>query len=768
MKQRLLAIALALCLCLALLPGAALGDEKPPYAAPVDVSTVDGLLDVLPSTPEPNPIPVARLTANLTLNDPGKELHSMGKLIIPNGVTLTVYGVSTDAEFEVQSGGAIEVKSGGILATTMGGNIENSGAITVEKGASIVSQMGGQVVNKAGGSLTLEGTFRCGSVNYDSADHLWFENSGDVSGRGDLVVYSAGGSGAYRVDLDAMIEAAMGALGQKTRFENWDDVNIFKEVEVSSFTELKRAFPQGGREVAGEQVEGNMDVIAVLEENVTVTNGDVQTMGKIIVPEDTRLTVAAGGDLEVGIENSGMVIVQSGGALATTQGGDIVNNGILTVQEGASLTSQMGGSVVNAGDMTLDGVFNCGVYTNGNDTAVWFRNEGGTVTGSGSVVAYSGASEAPADLDTAITALDGMLPDTITVTDVPAPVLPEADSFSGSKTIEITCAAVGASVYYTTDDTEPAPGTLYTAPFTIDRTTTVKAVAILNGRSSAVASATYTLRSSGGGAVGGGSKTYKITVAETVNGTAAASKSTASEGEKITVTAAPADGYELDSITVKGEKAGSVTVKDGVFVMPADDVTVTVRFKEKKTEPKPAPTFTDVKPGDWFYEAVQYAAEKGLMNGVGDGKFDPNGTTTRGMIVTILYRLEGEPAIRSGMPFSDVKESDWYAKAVSWAERKGIVTGYGDGRFGPNDPITREQMATILYRYAQTKGQGFQGLWSFQLDFPDAGDVSPWATEAMSWMVMQGVVGGKDGKLAPGGSASRAEAAAMLMRFASL
>ena len=96
------------------------------------------------------------------------------------------------------------------------------------------------------------------------------------------------------------------------------------------------------------------------------------------------------------------------------------------------------------------------------------------------------------------------------------------------------------------------------------------------------------------------------------------------------------------------------------------------------------------------------------------------------------------------------------------------MTGYGDGRFGPNDPITREQMATILYRYAQTKGQGFQGLLSFRLDFPDAGDVSDWATEAMSWMVMNGVINGKDGKLAPGGSASRAEAAAMLMRFASL
>ena len=121
--------------------------------------------------------------------------------------------------------------------------------------------------------------------------------------------------------------------------------------------------------------------------------------------------------------------------------------------------------------------------------------------------------------------------------------------------------------------------------------------------------------------------------------------------------------------------------------------------------------------------------------------------------------------IRSGMPFDDVKESDWYAKAVSWAESQGIVNGFEDGAFRPNDPITREQLAAILYRYAQSKGQGFQGLWSFKLDFPDAGDVSDWATEAMSWMVMNGVINGKDGKLVPGGNASRAEAATMLQRF---
>ena len=122
--------------------------------------------------------------------------------------------------------------------------------------------------------------------------------------------------------------------------------------------------------------------------------------------------------------------------------------------------------------------------------------------------------------------------------------------------------------------------------------------------------------------------------------------------------------------------------------------------------------------------------------------------------------------IRSGMPFNDVTEKDWYAMAVSWAESKGIVTGYGDGKFGPNDVLTREQFATILYRYAKMKGLGFTGTWAFQLSFDDASEVSDWAYEAICWMTMQGIINGVgDNKLSPKGSATRAQVATMLMRY---
>ena len=179
--------------------------------------------------------------------------------------------------------------------------------------------------------------------------------------------------------------------------------------------------------------------------------------------------------------------------------------------------------------------------------------------------------------------------------------------------------------------------------------------------------------------------------------------------------------------------------------------------------------FTDLEPTLWYHDGIHWALENGVMNGVGDGLFDPYGATSRGMIVTTLYRLEGEPAV-DGIPnpFDDLAAGNWYIDAVLWASENKIIEGYGDGCFKPNGAITREQLATILYRYAKDKDEGFTGLSSFQLDFPDACDVSDWATEAVSWIVMNGIINGKEGTLLPGGIASRSEAATMLMRFCEL
>lgn len=175
--------------------------------------------------------------------------------------------------------------------------------------------------------------------------------------------------------------------------------------------------------------------------------------------------------------------------------------------------------------------------------------------------------------------------------------------------------------------------------------------------------------------------------------------------------------------------------------------------------------FTDVAEGAWYYDSIKYVYSNGMMVGTGDTKFSPDTTTTRGMIVTILYRLEGEPAVSSTSSFNDVAEGKYYANAVKWAAENEIFSGYGNGQFGPEDPITREQMAVILYRYAAFKGQDMTKAADLS-KFTDNGEISGYAVPSLGWANAEGLVSGKgSGILDPLGSATRAEVSAILYRF---
>ena len=183
--------------------------------------------------------------------------------------------------------------------------------------------------------------------------------------------------------------------------------------------------------------------------------------------------------------------------------------------------------------------------------------------------------------------------------------------------------------------------------------------------------------------------------------------------------------------------------------------------------------FSDVHPSDWYHDAVTYVSENELMNGTSGTTFSPNATTSRGMIVTILYRLAGSPDMPEGnwgYPYADVDASAYYSTPVYWARENDLVTGYSDTRFGPNDPITREQMAAILYRYADYLGldtnNGF--IPDKYYEFPDYQTVSRYASKAMSWCVNHGVINGSNGKLNPQGTATRAEVAQILMNAESV
>ncbi len=171
--------------------------------------------------------------------------------------------------------------------------------------------------------------------------------------------------------------------------------------------------------------------------------------------------------------------------------------------------------------------------------------------------------------------------------------------------------------------------------------------------------------------------------------------------------------------------------------------------------------FADVSNVDWFHDYVVFAVNNGLMNGVGGGKFDPNGSLTRAMLVTILYRNAGAPDVESvENPFTDLEQGAWYYDAVLWAAKEGIVNGVSATSYAPNQAITREQIATILYRHC-----GQPEIAEAELEFPDASTVSAYALDAMRWAVDGGLINGIDGKLAPTETATRAQLAAMLMRY---
>ena len=356
--------------------------------------------------------------------------------------------------------------------------------------------------------------------------------------------------------------------------------------------------------------------------------------------------------------------------------------------------------------------------------------------------------------------------------------------------ISVPAASIGENVYPTlqaaadaaksTDVISVKSGASHELNFTTTKSVKVKndtGVAItvkFNGTNKDVAknateTFSYTKPSSSGGS-SSGKTTYKVTTSAVNNGGVNASPSNAEKGATITITLSPDKGYKLDKLTVtdgSGKTVSTVKKSDTVytFTMPASAVKVGVSYV-KATETPSKTKFNDVSANDWFASAVDYVTGKGMMNGTADNTFSPKAHTTRGMVVTVLYRLENQPST-SAASFTDVASGAYYANAVAWANANGIVSGYGSGKFGPNDKVTREQLAAILYRYAQYKKYDVSvGEDTNILSYNDAQSISSYAIPAIQWACGAGVVTGKSGsKLDPKGNATRAEVAAMLMRF---
>lgn len=268
---------------------------------------------------------------------------------------------------------------------------------------------------------------------------------------------------------------------------------------------------------------------------------------------------------------------------------------------------------------------------------------------------------------------------------------------------------------------------------------------------------------------------YDVNVAQSEGGTVTASCHQAAAGTTVSLTVTAAEGYMLKSVSVQdktGRELAVAALGNGrySFTMPNSSVSVSATFSGEAATPDTPVTgaFTDVPAGSWYYDAVYAAVEAGLFNGTSDTTFAPDTAMTRAMLVTVLWRMSGEPAAEAPCGFTDVVKNEWYEKAIDWASAESIVNGVGDNLFAPNNSISREQLATILFRYAQKCGLDTSARADLS-SFTDVGAVSVYAQDAMSWAVSVGLISGVgNGQLDPTGAATRAQVATILLRFQSV
>ncbi len=269
-------------------------------------------------------------------------------------------------------------------------------------------------------------------------------------------------------------------------------------------------------------------------------------------------------------------------------------------------------------------------------------------------------------------------------------------------------------------------------------------------------------RSSGGGEPA--KPSFPVKISNSGDGVAKVDKSYASAGAKVTITVTPGRNATVQRITVTDEDGKRLKLtenRDGTysFTMPSGTANVYVRFSGSGLP------FADVPSGSWYYDDVAYVYDTGLMTGLTATAFGPNLSTTRGMIVTILWRMENEPAAKHGCPFADVRRGSYYEQAIAWASENGIVTGFDASTFAPDRAITREQLAAILFRFAAYRGMDAVTLRENLSSFQDQAAISAYAVSALNWAVGEGLMQGTGDKLEPTGNATRAQVAAMLRRF---
>ena len=352
--------------------------------------------------------------------------------------------------------------------------------------------------------------------------------------------------------------------------------------------------------------------------------------------------------------------------------------------------------------------------------------------------------------------------------------IPNGGIFTSTQMITLTCETSGATIYYTTDGTAPTTNsTVYISPFMIFDTTTIKAIAVKEDMAdSAVMTASFT-KYIGTGGGGGGEGTTSYTVKFETNGGSAIADKTVDKGDKITKPASPTkEGY-----TFAGWYSDKELTQEYDFGKDVTgNITLYAKWIENENVPTPSPStepgwqnpFSDINSNDWFYSDVEYVYTNNLFKGITETEFEPNVTMTRGMLVTVLWRMQDSPAAENQNPFGDVPDNVYYTDAVKWAAENGLVNGMSNNLFNPEAEITRQDIAVILLRYLDYINADYVITEEYRI-FADEAEIADYAKNAVQVMNKLGIINGKGNNMIdPQGKATRAEVAAMLRRIQKL
>lgn len=772
MKKRLLSLTLIAALCLSLFPTGAAPALAASEGAPDTLlvggtnvkdggywTTTNGTL----SSSDENNWNVHYDASNntLTLNDAKITGASSENT---NYNTVGIYaGSSGDVSLEIKLQGENTITSGGygiwVYSPDQGGAATLN--ITGENGGSLNASGSGnsgiQVQSNSGNAtLSIENAKVTATSSYNAGVVIQSSDSSDVSLTVDGGNLTATGSGVIRGGIE--FRFGTGESGSGTPSLNVSNSAIVKASgDTGGITSNSSPVTPSGTGIVFNNGTGTVYGSVTLQEDLTIGEGESLT-----IPDGASLTIGSGATLTV-----------NGGELT----GNIPTNGVVYKVTGVTLsettlTLEVGDTATLAATVTPTNATNQNVTWESSNPSVAAVDESGKAT-----------AVTPGEATITVTTEDGSKTATCTVivhTATTITTQPQSVSVTEGQSATFSVTATGDNLRYQWQINSGNGWSDITgatdASYTIDRTTTAMSgnqyhcIVTGDGGETTSSAATLTVRPYEPPYTG--KYSYEIVSDVGENGTIDVDRY-ATEGDQVTITVSPDEAYLLDDLTVtSGGKDVALTDNgDGTytFTMPSGDVAITATFAEDPNweEPEAPATdvseiFTDVPANHWAKAAIQYAYDNGLMTGVSDTAFAPEATTTRAMIVSMLARMENVTSADSA-GFTDVSGSDWYATAVNWAASEGIVGGFGDGTFQPNAPITREQMASILYRYAEYKGLDV----SARTDLSHYSDQpSVWAEDVMQWAVAEGLFAGvTDDQLQPQGQATRAQVAAIMQRF---